>query len=426
MEGIHFSEQPEPPIKPPDVFSPEKELKEIRQGSHEEKRAKLEEFKDKLAYQKEGIAETQEALMWLIRKNPGISYDEFHDAAFDYARRYGLDQSGHFSIDEIFSEYERRHHRIEEMRRIFPSDFALYTAIFNQPPKGKIEVIKGPMTLYFKCHDPRDYALVRSGAFLESRAPTPHEIDASNMSSGVNIGKSLVKGLEGTLAAENSRFVREEDSEKTFIHEEQHAIKRLFKEKLFDRNAFEFLLEGRMGEVDEKKLRLFTERWLREYRKVAEGRAKDEILAYFKEGERTPEETFNSLVLPEENGGVYDYLASAKKSTMDSFLEVFSGEHLMMFIEAAEKVFDDEYQGIIIRGADSITTLRNAGYSKEKIIALLMLEPLSKWRKVTDRLLEDKSKKGEIEYDHDNEINDPKLRRLDALEWKRWTSSERF
>ena len=159
-----------PPIEPDEIFDPEKELSEIKTVPKEEKKKRLQEFKEKLAYQKEGLARTQEQLINVIRDNPDINWPELYGKALDLLTKYGANMQED-KVREILSRYHWRHLAVKEAREKFPDDDKLFEAIFGRPSRGKIEVMEGPVTLYFRCHNTNDYALISKQTFLEYRGP---------------------------------------------------------------------------------------------------------------------------------------------------------------------------------------------------------------------------------------------------------------
>ena len=100
------------------------------------------------------------------------------------------------------------------------------------------------MTLYFRCKDIKDYARITSGKFSPEMNPTSHDIKYAKRTGGIAISGSLIPKLDGAIIAENSGFLGYHfkpliESENTRKHEEQHAIKRLFEEKVSKDIAWE-------------------------------------------------------------------------------------------------------------------------------------------------------------------------------------------
>src|SRR3989338_8773973 len=87
------------PIEWGSCFDPEEELAKIKLLPQQEKPKVLKEYREKLAYQQEGLAKTQEQLIETIRRNPDISFNELSDKVIpEGVLNYGL--TG-FQVDTI-------------------------------------------------------------------------------------------------------------------------------------------------------------------------------------------------------------------------------------------------------------------------------------------------------------------------------------
>lgn len=300
-EKLEFSEQ----------FSSKEELEKVRKAPKEEKRVKLEEFKEKLAAQKEGIADLELKLIANIRANPDIGPQELNSIIEEMGERFGLTEEQKLITRTILARYRLKHEAVKKAAEGIPDPSDLFKAVFGQAPKGKVEVVQGPMTVYFRCYDLRDYALIRSQAFAEKRVLTERDLAAAEVSRGAHIRKSLIPELEGTIIAENAAKVPENEKPQTLIHEEQHAINHLFKEER-DRTI---LLNEKPAQTRSEAKNL-AERYLREQREWAESRAKDEILAYFSTGE----EPRRILLRLKPGEGRYDYFREIREREIP-FLE---------------------------------------------------------------------------------------------------------
>ncbi len=130
-------------------------------------------------------------------------------------------------------------------------------------------------------------------------------------------------------------------------------------------------------------------RYLRVTRQnLAEEGARDEILAYFKDGRLSLNDIFNELTASKDQGGLYDYLSGTKEG-IDSLFnkdEVFEGKYRSIVSDISEKVFGFEYRQLLKESIDGIEKLKKIGLSREEIIAILIHEPLARWRKVIQRL----------------------------------------
>ncbi len=375
----------ESPIRSDEIFDPEEELSKIKEMPKEKRREKLREFKEKLAYQKEGLARTQEELIKTIRENPDITWPELYGKALDLLVKYGADTEGNqIKIDEILRGYYKKHWFIKKARERFPDDNNLFEAIFGRPPQGRIEVIEGPVTLYFRCHDIRDYALISQQTFLDYRDPTMTEIRATKREGGVSISTSLIPNLRGTIIAERARGEFTDNQKAIYIHEEQHAIKRLFDERPI-KTMWKTTWPYEMDTSLTKQFRIIREQ-------MAELRVKDEILAYMKEGRRDPEEIFKILTMSGQDGGLYDYLEDEKRELIALHSRNKSPDEQKMITETVKQVFETEYHKLIKDGIDAFQDLIDNGYTTAQTIALLNAEPLARWPKIVRRLTRKQSK----------------------------------
>ncbi len=373
-----------------EIFDPKLELGKIKKLPREEKRDALEEYKEKLVEQKEGLADMQEYFIKLIRKNPDISFEELNEEVEREGKELGLTPFQRIMARQILSRYKVKHEAIKEIRNQYQKDSDLYKNLFGRDPKGKIEVVKGPMTLYFRCHDPEDYALIHSQAFINKRQLKPEDLEAANLTGGISLGSAPIPGLEGTIIAENVKKVAFENSKKTYEHEEQHAIKRLFKE-----SEIKMKLAPGSYEIKTTKEQIqFFERVLRSWREDAEFRVKDEILAYLKSGD-APNLVFQVLTQLADQGGIYDYLKNIREKGLPELLAGQKSEKVKENLrKAAHNVLEEEYRNLIRRGIASFQLLvEEMKYSKEKATAILVKESLSNWFRVVVRMYDEHKKK---------------------------------
>lgn len=391
-----------------EIFDPEKELQRIRKASKEDRPEELAEFKENLIEQKENIAETQNELTKVILENPDISFNEFHDKAFDCMRKFGLTQFQYSVALEVFQEYRLKREKILEMRKKYPENDDLFKAIFGLKPQGEIDIDEGPMTFYLKCFSPIDFATIYRGTYKNNRLPNQSEmLSVASISGGLIMDLPIPK-LNGAVIVENS-FVAEHQRAIIRTHEEQHVVNNLFRETFKKEYSLKNFLDAKTSAEKKRELYKYL-RYLRASR--ADHRAKDEILAYFKVGHPN-NRIFNSLMQDEGEGGHYDYLGPVRKEAKENLNMRYAGSPIKKYLkmlgfnpgktaekelqklinEGIYKIFSLEYPNILTSGLESITKLELAGYEKDKILAILQHEPLAKWKKVTDRLLEDKTKK---------------------------------
>lgn len=380
----------ENPILPGSIFDPAEELKKIKHNKEVERKNRLDKFKEKFVYQKEGLAKMQEEIINLIRQDPDIKFHTLSSVVKDYAKQYGMTEQQINITKEIIAQYTTKHRAIEKFVQNHPRKEDIFQALFGEEPKGEIEVAQGPMTLYFRCHNIEDYALIYSQSFLNNRYPTSEEINIASMSGGVSIGTALVPELEGTIIAENTegRKFYENYPKSTIIHEEQHALKRLFRETMRCENAFRNLRNAKTDEEKKKSLKQYL-RWFRESEQY-EARLKDEILAFLKDG-HSDKETYYYLTLPKDQGGIYDYSFTERQS-LPKFISEKTDVHKTLIEDTIREIFIKENKDIIKTGIKAFRILQACDYSDEQVIAFLIQEPLAKWLKTAERLVKQKYK----------------------------------
>lgn len=397
------SEWRDSPIKPGTTFTPEDELQAIRRAPAKERAVKLEKFKEKLAWQKQGFAVIQTELIKFIRKTPDASLGMLYEYVRDLSPKYGLTEEQKEIAEKILTEYTHKHEAVRAIRKEYPDDRELYQNLFGVAPKGEIEIIEGPMTLYLRCHDIEDYARIYRHTNSDQN-PSQQDIEIADMSGGVSIGTAPTPELMGTIIAENAKGRPLNHFTVPILrHEEQHAIKRLFVEHYEVARLWEALEAiEQTGKVENRAdmLKLFTKRYLRRGREYnGEERAKDEILAYFKGGDMQPSQILETLTLSREKGGLYDYFTEKKEGFKEVILDALkmgdpskkvSDEELKTIDESMGEVFGSEYRALLKDGIDAFVMLREHGYSTEKAKNFLITEPLRKWKRTVERMLEAK------------------------------------
>lgn len=389
VETASMEENETPPLAPGEIFDPAEELKKIRGLHGKDGREAMQKFKEKMVYQRVGLAEMQEGIVDMIRKKPDTSLESFNQTVAEFAQKYGFTEEQKKSAEAIFKTYQEKHNLVSKMKHDFPKDRDLFRVMFGRDPKGKLKVVEGPMTLYFQCANLEDYAMIVNQTFLEGREPTPAELVATNASGGGSIGSSLITGLEGTIIAQNAtRKDANKFSETVLQHEEQHQIKRLFGDKTAGpATSFKEVLSAADGPEKEQVLHRFLE----SKRQERDENFKDEILAYFKQDEPL-EQILGRLTQSRETGGIYDYFADAKGAAQQLIPMV--GEKYRTVIEKlTDDIFVKEHRQFVQDGVEAFATLKKNGFSTEETIAVLLQEPLARWRRTAKLLTETKGGK---------------------------------
>lgn len=385
------------PVPVPDpVFMPEEELDKIKKASKDERPELLKAFKEQLVLQQEGIAFLQHRIIDTIRKNPDVDTSELYaEIAQDETLKLAPDQKQ--VVSELLSLYEEKHIAVRSIREQYPDDTELYRELFGVRPKGGIEIIEGPITLYFRCENRDDYARIFTQSFLVGAEARKEDTEMTDRSGGVSIGTSPIIGLEGTITAENTSRIKKNGlhgekliayQETVRVHEEQHAIRRMFEKQLGDRPQWIRLRDSEPGEARERALTAY----LRAHRgMIADERAADEILAY--STERNLASTFATLTKRKEEGGLYDYLAEEKKKTENELVRMFGKQIQPLVEQEIKRIYEDEYHNLLRDTISMVKHFQSKGYATDEVIALFIREPLSRWRTIARRIyLERKSR----------------------------------
>jgi hypothetical protein len=378
-----------PPIKSGEIFDPGKEILEILKEPREKRPQKLAEFKEKLQYQQKGLAKIQTDIIEKIRENPEASFRELYEETCRLGTEYGMNEEQQKIAYAALEKYENCHRAVQDEYESFLEGSLIYHDLFGKEPKGEIEIITGPAILYVKCHELGDYeyAFWKGRQEKDARLPFNDEIKKkADISKGFELsGFSSHPDLY--VAVENvTQTLREPDpenfSKEVFLHEEQHAIKSLFdepfeKDKAFANRSMERFKAAKSQE-DKKRI---LKSYFRATRKEAEIYAKDEMLAYYKDGTAFPE-------IMKKLAKKYDFLKKEKENEFRPLWMNNNEPDRALSEETSEEVYIKEYRRLLKTAMRAIKKMEEAGYDKEEITAFLTHEPLAKWEKAVKRVLE--------------------------------------
>ncbi|MEA3272162.1 MAG: hypothetical protein U9P90_00665 [Patescibacteria group bacterium] len=376
-------------------FNPEEELKKVTKLTQEDtkglkpreitalKRERLNIYKEELMKQKEGIAELRLEIRKKIEKNPDASIEELMEEVDSRAKGLRLTEKQKEVFSDLMKSYTEKHEAIQRTRELFPKDRDLYKACIGMLPKGEVEVVQGPMSFYFKCSDPEDFVEARVASLRSvNREISPERRTKLGSAQGVAIPFSEIPELKGLLILENSTKSR--DSEKTHAHEEQHVVYKLFEEKFLREEIIDKVSSAKNA-TEAKKIMSPYLKFLRE--EILERRAKDEILAFYREGT----DHFRILATLTAEKGAYNFFEVYKKQ-IKKMLESL-GLDESQYGSLLDKIFVEEYKDILRKGIWAIMDLEEMGKSREEVIELLIDEHFEHWPTVVRRLKEVKKGK---------------------------------
>lgn len=408
-------EQKIQPISVGEIFDPEEELKKIRLLPKEEKPEALKLFKEKLNYQRKGLSSVQINIAEKIRENPDISRDELSKIVNSEAIKYGINKKQIKTTENILDEYFKRHQNIKELREEFSDDKDLFKELFGKEPEGEIQITNDPVNFYIRCASLNDYAFIYSKGFLnQNEKISLKQKRWANKSGGASIYESLTD-KSGPFAIENSKIPKiflwlsspefiKEAYKKVHDHEEQHIITELIREqnqkskdediignakKRLDKALYAKNLFG--DGVKNISLDLELKRFLRIIRsEIIEPCASNEIFSLLKshtlyEAKRILKK--NKLYDFFHTGMIAYYINGLKEKLLENSNSIEKIKTTNYLEKTINNVFIVEYYENIRKGINAIANLRDHGYSDDKIIALLIHEPLNKWEKIVNRLI---------------------------------------
>jgi len=405
-----FSEPPPDPdivLAEPKGFadSPEEVLKRLKGYTGQERKEAVAEYRDFLHAQREALAFFYHDMTRIIQEYPTAAFEDLYQMTMQKGNDLKLDYDQKHFARRILRSFDDRRKEIALIRTAFPDNADLYQAVFKRRPIGNVSVVATSAILMFRCTSFEDY----SYAFNNGK-PNEKGDEAAAKSGGAQLNDSRLGRLEGAITIERvppkSRikafFNKKEQgaSYSTFaelpphsraiaIHEEQHAIHRLFTD-VTSPSRFRVQEPGRSDTP-------FIQGVLREGRKlradIADDRARTEMLAYFSDG--TSRETVEEYLLRE--GGIYNYLDENALQALNllatyvlndkAFIEerAPTSEEIKKIPEAIKHLFD-EYVSDVHEALDALYAL-NGKYPPNVITAHLIHEPIQRWRRISGELL---------------------------------------
>lgn len=409
------------PIKPGTIFDPETELKEVLKFSGKERKEKFEEYREKFAYQKEGLAKMQQAVRDRIMEYPETSEEELTMKAGEFAAEYG------FSVDQLLStasairQYEERHKTVQEILSRFVTEKdgrpatdaeALFRVAFFENPVGKIEVFATPTAIYFRSYDQRDYyQALKVQANLNGKgepdfSKTKTTLGLRTFIVNSKIEKCLLAEADGAIIIENFgeivgrakaqggseedvRRRAKEESKSTFLHEEQHSVQEIFDNPLGP--GWGHWREVENAETEEEG-EMALRRFIREQKRVMEARAKGELLAYSIGNMNAG----NAKILFEDarksfrRGGAYDYYTSHAEKAREFLIPRLGDKNKKLVNDSLDKILGDDYEATVLKGVDALEELLSGDYSEDsrnRARNLLSTVSLKRWPREVEKFL---------------------------------------
>lgn len=379
------------PIEPGDTFDSEKELGNILKAQIEERPALLKRFKERLSYQKEGLADMQMNFVETVFKNPDISKRELYDMAGEYREKYGLTLGQEAIVMALVDKYASIHADLKVVREEYPTGADFFKGYRGEYPEGEVEMVDNPIAIHLSLKNINDYAKAR-GDKVKNCKTSPACLSRTEITS-VRDRPPFMFELPLVLDNLDKKKTSPEWIKEVKAHEYQHVLYRIFNMTEIT-EAYSHIAdrENLASLGSEKKLR----RILSQDKAFAEEMAKNELIAYLK-NDGSLKRAYLILKQTDERNIVQKMFMKRKPSydfSVDNYMtdddiKDLPIEDRLKSRNIKKKIFTKELDDTIWKGVLSVHSLTESlGYAQDKALALLSPEPLAKWPKVVKRMCE--------------------------------------
>jgi hypothetical protein len=99
--------------------------------SPEDRRARVDEFKENLMEQKEGLVAVQGEIVRMIRENPNIEIEEIKTTVGSQLEAINANPDQRKALEKVLSDYSEAHKAVHQHRERIPDDRRLFMEVFN-------------------------------------------------------------------------------------------------------------------------------------------------------------------------------------------------------------------------------------------------------------------------------------------------------
>lgn len=358
-----------------------------------QRRSSLEHFKEKLKKLRINLSKAQLQLENFIREHPDSIPEELDKVVRNIVQRNGV-ESQEADFRNAAKKYLENKGKVKEVVGFYKDKHGdswqekLFENLFGRLPHGQIKIEIMPMTLYFKIYNISDYALANGGI----------DEDIARASGGVMLLRTAIWKLDGKVLIENTASITSEFANIVKIHEEEHAIHKIYPTRVFIKNEsvittlFHSAKEKITQETFEERLRRCINSRIPAWQAFSES----EVLSYLKTGESAL--NIKSLLLDESESGLYFYLRvwgeekefvegvlahfeKAKPEIVDKNGRMLDEDVIDELSVKAIQYAWDIYRESIEKAMESVEWLLKK-YPRDEVLRLLSQEPLNKWHRL--------------------------------------------
>lgn len=188
--------------------------------------------KEKNIKERVGQAKMEASLIRLIKKNPAIPVQNLETTIAEYEKKYNFTSEQTEENKRLLNSFLNRREKIDAFQKKHPDAAELYETLIGRPPKGKIKIVRGPVSLCIQCSNLEDFA-----PFVFPDKPlselTGQERIYLNSLLGVrplpgSTTKASIPEFGSLILAQRISGLFPDQS--TIKHEEQHSINSLLRE----------------------------------------------------------------------------------------------------------------------------------------------------------------------------------------------------
>jgi hypothetical protein len=377
-EGMSFQNENKPEITPVfkegEIFDVHEEFANLKNYHGEEGIGKVKEFKEKLRFQRLGLASMINNLLKSLENNDNLNKDELISLLQNDIKKFALNEEQIEALAMSVDEFILENKNIKKVTNLCRDKEGgvladkLYEQIFGKLPEGEMKVIINSYSIYFQPGDNRDFCYVASEAYKKRRELNEDDMVFAKISAGLKLDDYPKKNLNGLIAIQNATlFNNPQVSKNIMTHERRHIVNNTIGKYFnmpdndeFYRKYQEFKKNGDINNETDENWFIYLQNQNLDIKK----RIKDEICAYFYDGSSS--KYISRMLLREDT--IYTYGFNYN-------------------LGSANEDFDLEYLDIVENGIAVFEEFIKKGYKIGEIVNLLLPEPLEKWSKVLQRIV---------------------------------------